>query len=836
MDEGIRVVAVVAPAGLVLEAIEVLVGVVGLARAVVVRPVAAHLGRDGRDRRVAVVTVRASAGFVDEQVPVHVPVVNGAVTVVVGAVAGLGRAREDPGIAVVAVPVHLGEAVAIVVHQHRALVHLAVTVVVREIRDLRGAVVGERIQVVAVVPAAGLVHVAVPVQVPIVDHPVAVVVDPVADLQGVGVDEGVGVVAVRARAGLVHVAVHVLVRVVAQPAAVVVGAVAADLGRRRIDRRVRVVTIGAPAGGVVESVRVLVQVVGHAVAVVVQPVAALLHLGRVDQGIPVVAVRAPAGRGQEAVAVLVVPEPVAVVVDPVTDLGGTGVGGGRGVVAVVAGAERRDVPIAVPVEIVGGAVAVVVLAVAADLGGAQVGVGIQIVAVGPPAVVGHLPVQVQVPVVDHAVAVVVRAVAELHGRRVRAGIRIVAVPVQLRVAVAVVVVLERPLVHQTVAVVVHRVAHAVAGPAVLGGAGVDRVVRVVAVSGLGAVAARQGPLAVPVPVVVVEHRALVHRAVAVVVLQVRQLHGVGVGVRVRVVAVAVAVLDPVAVHVLAGIDAHQHEADVDLAQIVLHGEADQVIAHRQGRCVEAHRAGRVRGVLVQDAVLVALPGHGEGVRILVGIADLAGEQDPLPFQHHGAVRGRGDGAARGIVGPLQHVQREGVLTVGAPGVHHAEGQDVLADGQPRQRELDALAAFAAAHGIRIVGAAPQQPVQVRGQAHGQDVQGVLVVRGHATEGQRLVLEHLGALRGHLDVGLGGHVVGGDRAVVAREQGREGGEDEGEDRALHGASGAGVTHLRVTKAGAQAEPRVGGPARRCQGPSCTLDRRVRSGRPATRSHA
>ena len=365
-----RAVAVVvhAVAGLVGAGVLVLVRVVAVR---VVRDVAAGLITGlGGVRAVAVavlVRVRVPGGQARH---LAVLVVDQAVAVVVLPVADLGAVRAHVLVRVVAVRVVRDVAAGLLAGGQSAVgvavaVLVRVGVPVRGARDARVRVVGQAVAVVV--------------------HAV------IADLGGRRVDLGLAVVAVLASGPAVGVGVLVGDRSVA---VVVRGVRAVGLVRARVEGlvgvvavpRLRRVVLGLLAGQHVVfdpvAVAVLVQEPGqrvlgalhvevvHApVAVVVEAVAELdgvrVHLGVAVQA--VAAVRHPAGGGlagalhvgrrAEAVAVLVrvpvagvrggglVDLPVAVVIDPVAELGRARLDEGVGVVAVDVGA--HPVPVGV---------------------------------------------------------------------------------------------------------------------------------------------------------------------------------------------------------------------------------------------------------------------------------------------------------------------------------------------------------------------------------------------------------------------------------------------------------------------------------------------------------
>jgi hypothetical protein len=395
------------------------VGVVAVAVTVGVREVGRHDPLVGATVAVVVLAVAALAGG-GVDVRAGVVAVRGIGDVARGLLAGRGGA----GSIAVAVEVIIripGARVGSVV-----VVHRAITVVVHAVADLggRGAhrvvgvvTVGVVQDVVGGLLAGHLVvrGIAVAVAVGIVvpgagigagagiRGPVAVVVDVVAHLGGGGVDRSLPIVTVRCVGDIAR------------------GLVALDIGGAGVAVAVTV-AIGVPGRGV--RGRVLVD---GAVAVVVHAVADLGGVG-VHRSVEVVAVRGVRNVGAAGAAgrvarvavvtesigvgvgvpgagierVVVIHRPVAVVVHAVADLVGVGIDGGVGVVAVVVVAEvpgglgtgaglLEGVAVTVAVEIivgvvgdqqilVGGTVAVVVLAVA-DFLGAGVVVGVGVVAV-----------------------------------------------------------------------------------------------------------------------------------------------------------------------------------------------------------------------------------------------------------------------------------------------------------------------------------------------------------------------------------------------------------------------------------------------------------------------
>ncbi len=462
---------------------------VDLPIAVVVHAVVAGLGHAGVDVVVVVVAVSVlhapavavvvCAAALAEQVgpAVHVDVVDISVAVVVHAVFTVGLG----GHALVAAAQALvdGEPV---VQDVPALLPLALA-------DLRGDLVLDVLLAVPVLPGV----VAGPPLAPLVAGP-CVHVGQVVLLVGVGVLAADGHVVV-VRDGGLHAAGGIpvlgdpphllqgldgeagagalLAAVLVQlTVAVVVDLVVAVLVGAGVDRLVGVVAVGV-VGHVAFGLRARDQaLIGIAVAVAVR-------------------VQEPLLGGKALVHV-----PVAVVVDPVTDLGLGPVDVGIGVVAVVA-----------------------ILHVSLGCLARQQGhLGIAVAVVVRVRVPGDLAQRALL--VHVSVAVVVESVAGFFRARMDGDVRVVAVALADRVLVAVFIGLVRG--QGAIAVVVHAVAQ-------LGRARVGVVVAVVAV-----------PLAQPVAVAV--HVFLGYRdvVVAVVVDPVAQLLGAGVGGGIRVVAVAIA--------------------------------------------------------------------------------------------------------------------------------------------------------------------------------------------------------------------------------------------------------------------------------------------------------
>ena len=245
---------------------------------------------------------------------------------------------------------------------------------------------------------------------------------------------------------------------------------------------------------------------------------------------------------------VVVRQLVAVLVDAiVVDLGGGGVDGGVGVVAVGAAVVCGVLAILVGV-VVTGPITVTIHAVVVDLGGGGVDGGIGVVAVGAAVAVGVLAVFVGV-VVRQLVAVLVDAVVvDLGGTRVDGAVVVVAVGAAADIGGVVAVAID---VGEVGAITV--VVDAVVGD--LGAAGVDGGVGVVAVGVVGAVAAghiafehRAAAVAVAIVIGVgvvrgrIAGSRAIDGAVAVVVYAVAHLGGAGVDAGVVVVAVDVGVL------------------------------------------------------------------------------------------------------------------------------------------------------------------------------------------------------------------------------------------------------------------------------------------------------
>ena len=380
------------------------------------------------------------------------------------------------------------------------------------------------------------------------DDAVAVVVLPVTELGGAGPGAVVVVVAVRAVGEPVRVrvdAVRAAVRIAGHRGGEDRGRIAvrvervADLDRPGEDARLGVVAVSGARG---HEVAVPIERIQQRIGVVAVsgargravPVCVLLVQGRVG----VVAVRAAGGRrGREVLIAVHTVDPVAVVVVAVPDevlcawevrrIRVVTVPGARGHevavqiegveapgrrVGVVAVAARR-VAVAVRVhwiEVVGAAVAVVVEEVA-DLvrAGEHSGVAVVAVVVGARHAVGStrrdpVPVVVE-PFVRRAVAVVVQRVAELGGAWVDRRVRIAAVSRAGQEAVRVAV---RLLGGHTVAVVVPAVAdlgraRPLARAVVLG------VVVAVPATGGGAVAVQIPAVQGRVVVITVAHRDVV---------------------------------------------------------------------------------------------------------------------------------------------------------------------------------------------------------------------------------------------------------------------------------------------------------------------------------------
>ena len=446
VDVGVGLVAV----DLVVVAIGIDVGQIR-AVAVLVDPVVGDLGGRGADVRIAVVAVGAGVAVaiaVDEGAAVGIEVIHDAVAVVVEAVgAVLSRTWKDVGILVVAVAHVDAEAVAVPVDVVAVEVETVAVVVQAVAADLGTRRVDGRIRIVAVEHCGVAVAVRVLVDAVVVDHTVAVLVRAVTDLHDVGIDIRIGIVAVTADqhipahdetgsdgSGVVTVAVEVRVRVpggcgdtvVDHAVAVVVRAVAV-LGGAGVDA-----VIGVEA----------VAVIGHVARGLV---AGDSRDGGVAVGVGV-GVGVPGGCIRRVVFVHVA---VAVVVVPVAVLGGRRVDGGQGVVAVgrigdvahrnFAGVDRVgrvavaiDVTVVVPggsvhAAIVDLAVAVVIEAVA-EFGRAREGRRIAVVAL----FAGRETVAVQVGIADRAVTVVVVRIGAvvLGDAGVEVGVEVVAVTVQ----------------------------------------------------------------------------------------------------------------------------------------------------------------------------------------------------------------------------------------------------------------------------------------------------------------------------------------------------------------------------------------------------------------------
>ena len=395
----------------------------------------------------------------------------------------------------------------------------------------------------------------VPVEVvELVDEPVAVVVDPVADLEHERAHERVGVVAVLAVAGRVAVQVHPLG---GGAVAVVVAGVGAGLGQVRRDGGIGVVAVGAGQAPVAVAVDLADEQGSVAVRV---PAVAQLDRAGVDARVPLAAVGADRGAvaievdelGQED-------DAVAVRVHAVAQLGGAEVDR-RVIVVAVAGV--RGHPVAVEV-VADHAVAVEIEAQGRHFGGAGVVGGVPLHAVSPPQRQqpgtrehrGAHDVAVAVGVVLVGVqpgAVVVGAIADIEGEaRMGQGVAVVAV-VAAEEPVAVAVRLAAGGLAARVAVGVQAVAE-------LGGArrrGPGRVVAVavqigLAVVGEAEIVRREDGVRVAEAVSVVVHEA--GRAVEAVAVRVGRVVGQLVGARVdlRVAVVAVHVREvAVEVHVL----------------------------------------------------------------------------------------------------------------------------------------------------------------------------------------------------------------------------------------------------------------------------------------------
>lgn len=374
-------------------------------------------------------------------------------------------------------------------------------------------------------------------------------------------------------------------------------------------------------------------------------------------------------------------QPVAVVVDPVEgDLGHAGVDVDVAVVAVVAAALHRVVPVAVHVVVDGGglehAVAVLVDLVVEDLGGAGVDGRVAVVAVGA---VGHVAlggcaverrrlgvavgVDVDVPVphrhqpgagvaVDVAVAVVVHRVAGLDGAGEDAAVHVVAVVAQeavvapqvraaaRRLAGAVPVEVVVPVVagdfelvvDLAVAVVVDAVAHlGVAG--VAHGAGLDRVVAVVAdgdVALLQAAHHRRLAGAVPVAVHVAEDRDVAggdHR-VGVVAVEGGDLGGGGDAVP------AVARVPRREAETGRGAAVERVEGADRVGHVLVHVRAVG-LAHVGAGRVDALLDGRPGGDGLRGGDGVAgLVLHDEGVRVGVDVAGAEEQRPEEGAEHH----------------------------------------------------------------------------------------------------------------------------------------------------------------------------------------------------------
>ena len=587
---GVAVVAV-GPGGAADEAVVVQVDLVHRAVAVIVREVArlAGTGEDGADAIVAVAQghdVALGLGAVAQlgqrraeaiAVAVEVPaagedvVVDLAVAVLVAPVAGLEGTRVGGGDRVVAVAAvghvarrlfaglkrHVGvtEAVPIEILIERdlhPLIHLPVAVLITPITHLGRAPVHLRVAVVAVGPG-GAADEAVAVQVDLVHRAVAVVVHEVAGLAGAGEDRADAVVAVapgrhvalRLRAvspggERVAEAVAVAVLVVVLDWDPLVGATVtvlvepvAGLGSADVDRCgavVAVATLGHVAlrslagldrrAAVTEAVSIGIGVepplhplVRLTVAVLITPVT---HLGGapVHLRVAVVAVR-PGGAADEAVTVQVdlVHHTVAVVVHEVAGLRSVRGDSAPGVITIRALIAAQE-PIAIQIHLVDHAVAVVVQAVARLRRGREHGRQ-RVVAVRA-LIAAQGPVAVQVDLVDRVVAVIIHCVAGLRRAREDRDVGIVAVHAAAKEAIAV----EVHVVDRAIAVMVDPVAglHRVRE---------DRGVVVVAVRPGGAA---DEAVAVPVD--------LIHRVVAIVVQAVAGLVGAGEDGAHGVVAVA----------------------------------------------------------------------------------------------------------------------------------------------------------------------------------------------------------------------------------------------------------------------------------------------------------
>ena len=432
-----------------------------------------------------------------------------------------------------------------------------------------------------------------------------------------------------------------------------------------MNERVVVVAVAAALGDPV-VVRVVLVGLHHPVAVVVEAVAGLRGR-RVDRRVAVVAV--VAGQGAVAVAVqqLARQEAVdAVVVQAVADLDRPGVDR-RLVVVAVAVLDREAV--AVVVRGAEDAVAVEVDDAGVGLAGAREGAGVVVVAVAladPPAV------GVPVLLVDRGqgVAVVVQAVAELHREAVPGQERVVvAVPVALGLAVAVVVDLQR---HVAVAVVVH----AVAG---LRGARVRERIGVVAVPVAGhdpvqvhvLLVGVQGPGAGVVQSVALLRRARVPRRV-----QRSAVRRVGVAVAVVVDVSVVAVPVPVGVQGAARVQVHgvvvAAPAAVDPAQVALRrrlgGPQDQPHPPVVGLPVHQRVGQEHRGLAVDVRVDPgAALGQAEPVEGHAGLLDLQLELHVAPTEGGVGVQLGPEGGGGGAAASVDLAQGDGLQGAGGPG-------------------------------------------------------------------------------------------------------------------------------------------------------------------------
>ncbi len=579
---------------------------VGHSGAVVIDPVGADLRGAGVDAGVEIVAVLVGAAVAVRVVVVvraqrtEFPVLVGhAVAVVVDAIALLRHTRAFARVVVVAVidqnvsvlvqVIVVAETIAVLVHtiiRPFDLSRIDGDVSIIAIRGIGHVAAGgqqTRHSRVGHVPVAIVVHVRVPGERVdrgvLVGLVIAVVVDAVTQLGGRHVDRGVGVIAVGidrdvpSRLGTGHLAGVVI-------------PIAVPVDVRVPDRLVDCATVDVAVAVVVHTVALLIRARVHPGDGVVtvrgvgdvpsRHIAVLNGVGHVSVAVPV-GVRVPGGRD-------LVDLTVAVVVDAVAQLVGTGIHSRVRVVTVIAAGvpTHRDVtgdegiaPIAMPIQVgigipgervdgavlVGHAIAVVVHAVALLVRAREdprVGVvtvrGVGDVAAGLITGIGgfiHVPIVVSIGIrvpdrlvdrstVDVAVAVVVDAVALLVHTGFDPSVGVVTVLAGREPITVIVGAATGP-----VTVVVRGV-----GAVELFGTRVDTVVVVIAVIGFTGVANRcitgndhdgHIPIAVPVGVRVpgerVDGAVLVGHAIAVVVHAIAPLVRTGVDPDLGVIAV-----------------------------------------------------------------------------------------------------------------------------------------------------------------------------------------------------------------------------------------------------------------------------------------------------------